>query len=172
MFFDHWYGLIRIVVVGPRADAALVSTLRVSGNRTLSKMNAFDLIVTAALGSTLATVLLRERIALVEGVMGVAVLVGLQFGMTWLSVRSEVVRRLIKAEPVLLVHRGELLRSTIRRQRVLEAEVLQAGRESGIGSLEEAGAVVLETDGTFSAVRSVDGGTGSTLANVGRPAGA
>ncbi len=49
MFFDSWAGLLRVLVVGPLAYAALVLLLRVTGKRTLSKMNAFDLIVTVAL---------------------------------------------------------------------------------------------------------------------------
>ncbi len=43
MFFDSWAGLLRVLVVGPLAYAALVLLLRVTGKRTLSKMNAFDL---------------------------------------------------------------------------------------------------------------------------------
>ncbi len=62
MFFDTWTGLGRTVVVGTLAYAALVLILRVSGKRTLSKMNAFDLIVTVALSSTLATVLLARDV--------------------------------------------------------------------------------------------------------------
>lgn len=67
MFFDGWTGLLRVLVVGTLAYAALVLLLRVSGKRTLSKMNAFDLVVTVALGSTLATVLLSRDVALAEG---------------------------------------------------------------------------------------------------------
>ena len=48
MFFDNWMGLGRVLVVGPLAYFALILLLRASGNRTLSKMNAFDLIVTVA----------------------------------------------------------------------------------------------------------------------------
>ena len=69
MFFDSWAGLLRVLVVGTLAYAALVLLLRVTGKRTLSKMNAFDLIVTVALGSTLATVLLSKDVALAEGVL-------------------------------------------------------------------------------------------------------
>lgn len=53
MFFDGWSDLLRILVVGSLAYAGLVGFLRVSGKRTLAKMNAFDLVVTVALGSTL-----------------------------------------------------------------------------------------------------------------------
>lgn len=66
MFFDTWAGLGRTLMVGVLAYAALVSLLRISGKRTLSKMNTFDLVVTVALGSTLATVLLSKDVALAE----------------------------------------------------------------------------------------------------------
>ncbi|MDY6945011.1 MAG: mechanosensitive ion channel [Pseudomonadota bacterium] len=53
VFFNGWEQLLRTIVVGLQAHASLV-LLRVSGKRTLSKMSAFDFIVTIALGSTLA----------------------------------------------------------------------------------------------------------------------
>ncbi|MEO6887893.1 MAG: DUF421 domain-containing protein, partial [Ktedonobacteraceae bacterium] len=58
MFFTTWATLLRTVVVGVLAYIALVVFVRISGKRTLSKMNAFDLIVTISLGSTLASALL------------------------------------------------------------------------------------------------------------------
>lgn len=64
MFFSGWDNLLRTLVVGVLAYVALVVFLRVSRKRTLSKMNAFDLVVTVALGSTLATVLLAKDAAL------------------------------------------------------------------------------------------------------------
>ena len=102
MFFDGWTGLLRVLVVGTLAYAALVLLLRATGKRALSKMNAFDLVVTVALGSTLATVLLSKDVALAEGVLAFALLL-LQFAITWLSVRSEGVQGLVKAEPRLLL---------------------------------------------------------------------
>jgi uncharacterized membrane protein YcaP (DUF421 family) len=62
--------------------------LRVSGKRTLSKWNAFDFVVTIALGSILATVLLSKDVRLAEGLTACALLVGLQFLNTWIAVRS------------------------------------------------------------------------------------
>lgn len=57
VFFDNFMGIVRVFVVGSLAYVTLIVLLRFSGNRTLSKMNAFDFIVTVALGSTLATIL-------------------------------------------------------------------------------------------------------------------
>lgn len=91
MFFDSWAELGRIVVMGVLAYIGLVFLLRVSGKRTLSKMNV-DLVITIALGSTFATVLLSKSVALAEGVLAFAVLISLQFVATWLSVRSSTVQ--------------------------------------------------------------------------------
>ena len=109
MFFDNWYGVLRVVIVGPLAYISLMLLLRASGKRTLSKMNAFDFVVTVALGSTLASIILTESVALVEGVAGLAMLITLQFVITWFSVRSETVARLVKDEPTLLYHRATTL---------------------------------------------------------------
>jgi uncharacterized membrane protein YcaP (DUF421 family) len=88
MLFQSWTGLGRVLLVGTLAYAALVLLLRISGKRTLSKLNAFDLVVTVALGSTLATVLLSKSVALAEGVLALCLLVSLQYAIAWLSVRS------------------------------------------------------------------------------------
>ena len=150
--FGSWSGLLRVVVVGLLAYVALVGLLRVSGKRTLSKLNAFDLVVTVALGSTLATILLSKDTPLVEGVLAFALLIGMQFAITWLSIRSSTVSSLVKSQPALLLYRGELLPEALRRERVTEAEVRAAVREAGFASLGAVAAVVLETDGSITAV--------------------
>jgi len=151
-FYDDGTGLLRVLVVGVLAYVAVVMMLRISGNRTLSKMNAFDFIVTIALGSTLSSIIISQDVALAEGVLALALLIGLQYIVTWLSVRSSKVQGLVKSEPVLVLHDGNMLPDAMRRSRVTTAEVLAAIRESGNASQEQITAVVLETDGTFSVV--------------------
>ena len=168
MFFDSWFGLVRVVVVGILAYAALVLLLRVSGKRTLAKLNAFDLIVTVALGSTLATVLLSKSVALVEGLAAFALLAGLQYAVAWLSVRSLRFSDLVKSEPTLLLHHGRFLESAMRSQRVTRAEILAALRSSGAVESGQVAAVVLETDGSLSVIQNVNQtGTIGTLDGVG-----
>lgn len=168
MLFDGWMTLLRTAAVGIIAYAALVLFLRVSGKRTLSKMNAFDLVVTVALGSTLATVLLSSSVALATGALAFALLIGLQYAVTWLSVRSPAVRNFVKAEPTMLVHRGRLLEDALRRERVTEDEILATLRSQNVPDLERVEALVLETDSSFSVLTSAPQGPNSTLASVAR----
>jgi uncharacterized membrane protein YcaP (DUF421 family) len=166
MFFAGWDSLLRIVIVGVLAYVALVVALRVSGKRTLSKMNAFDLIVTVALGSTLATVLLTKDVSLADGLMAFALLIGLQFAVTWSSVRQRWVRILVTGEPVMLLYRGEFLPAALRKTRMTEDDVRAAIRSSGFVSLRDVEAVVLETDGSCSVVRRGAGNDRPSLEGV------
>jgi uncharacterized membrane protein YcaP (DUF421 family) len=169
MFFSDWGSLLRILVVGVSAYVALIAFLRISGKRTLSKMNAFDLVVTVALGSTLATVLLSKDVAWIEGTLAFALLIGLQFAVTWSSVRMRWVRRVMTGDPLMLLHRGEFLPSALTQARVTEDELRAAVRAAGLGSLDGAEAVILETDGSFSVVRTGALQAHSSLAGVHRP---
>jgi uncharacterized membrane protein YcaP (DUF421 family) len=152
LFFSGWSGLWRTAVLGVLSYVFLILFLRVSGKRTLSKMNAFDFIVTVALGSTLATILLNKQIALAEGLLALLLLITLQFCVTWAAVRWPRLESLVKNEPALLVHLGKLLPEAMRRERVTESEIRSAVRGSGFSDIEPGLSVVLETDGTFSVV--------------------
>lgn len=156
MFFNDWFGLWRVLIVGTLAYFALVLVLRVSGKRTLSKMNAFDFVVTVALGSTLATILLSKDVALAEGVVAFALLIYLQYAITWLSVRSGWVRGLVKAEPSLLFFNGRFLDEAMQRERVTEEEIRASVRSQGLAEMEDAMAVVLETDGSMTVMKNQD----------------
>jgi len=170
MLFDSWTGLGRVLLVGTFAYVALVAILRISGKRTLTKLNAFDLVVTVALGSTLATVLLSKSVALAEGILAMVLLVFLQFMITWLSVRSAGFRDLVKSEPTLIMHQGEFLDGAMRAQRMTRDEVMAALRSNGVMDASQAAAVVLETDGTIAVIKGADHEAAKpTLASVRQP---
>lgn len=168
-FFDGWQALGRTLVLGVLGYTSLVVMLRISGRRTLSKMNAFDMVVTVALGSTLATVLLSKDVTLAQGSLAFALLICMQFLVTWSSVRTRWVRRLVTGEPALLYHRGEYLPAALRRARVTRDEIRAAVRASGKAEMEQVEAVVLETDGSFSVIGQGAGGGESSLDGVKAP---
>lgn len=168
-FFDNCTVLLRTLVTGVLAYVSLIIFLRVSGKRILSKMNAFDLVVTVSLGSTLATIMLAKDVALTQGALALAVLIGLQFAITWTSVRIGWIRQLVTGEPTLLLYQGRFLPRALHSERVTESEVRAALRSSGLTTLEQAEAVVLETDGSFSVVQRADSEGSSSLAGVQMP---
>ena len=168
MFYENWESLLRVAIMAICAYVAMVVLLRVSGNRTLSKMSAFDFVVTVALGSSLATVILSNDVTLAMGVTAFAVLISLQFIVTWLSVRIPALRRIVTGEPMLLLYRGQFLERSLRRTRVAREEVHAALRQQGLRSLDDAEAVILETDGSITVVHQGQTSGESTLKHVRR----
>lgn len=152
MFFQNWQGIVRTLIVGTLAYGALVLFLRISGKRTLAKLNAFDLVITVALGSTLSAVLLQESVALAEGATALALLITLQYGVTFLSVRSRGFAKLVRSEPSLLARDGQLCHAMMMSQRITKDEVLSAIRSNGGLDVEAAQAVYLESDGSLSVI--------------------
>ena len=156
LFFDDIHVIIRTVLIGIMAYLSLILILRVSGKRTLTKMNAFDLIVTVALGSILASIMTSKDITLAQGITAFMTLVILQFILTKLSYSSSSFSKLVKSNPALLFYQGEFLREQLKKERILEIEIYQAIRSSGHASLDEVQAVILETDGTLSVISNSD----------------
>lgn len=157
-FFNGWDGVLRTLVVGAAAYVALVVMLRVSGKRTLSKMNAFDLVVTVALGSALATILVSRTTPLADGVTALGLLIVLQYLITRASVHAGWFRRAVRSEPQLLVLRGQILEAAARRERVSRDELYQAVRAAGQASLSQVYAVVLEADGSLNVIANASQG--------------
>lgn len=154
VFFSNWESLVRTFIVGLLGYFALILMLRISGKRTLSQMKEFDFIVTVALGSTLATVLLSKDVSLADGTLALAMLISLQYLLAYLSLRSKKVSRLISSDPTLLFYRGEFLWAALKKERVTDGEVRSVLRQNDISSLQEVEAVVMESNGQLNVVKT------------------
>lgn len=154
MFFDSWSDLTRILIVGVLTYAGVVLILRVTGKRTLSQLNAFDFIVTVALGSMMATIMLSTDISLSEGLVALGLLAGLQVVVAFVNSRVSWARAVLTSKPALLVQDGVVLTETVKKHRLSESALRQSIRMAGLGGLDQVGAVVLETNGTLSVVPS------------------
>lgn len=115
-------------------------------------MNAFDFVITVTIGSTFATLLLAGNVALIDGIVAFAMLVGLQFTVTWMTSRSDKMKKAVKNEPRLLYYRGEYLIKDMKKMRIVKEEIEQAMRSNGKSSSDEVEAVIMETDGNLSVI--------------------
>jgi len=118
-------------------------------------MNAFDFIVTIALGSTLSAVLLNKDIALADGILALFLLIFLQYLITWSSVRSETISKIIKSKPEILLYKGEMKKTVMIEERITEEELKAAARKNGVNELREITAIILETDGTLTVIKAM-----------------
>lgn len=150
MLFQDWTGVARTMLVGCLAYVTLIVFLRIAGKRALSQLNAFDFVVTVALGSTLSSILLQRSVSLADGAAALGLLICLQYAVTFSSVRSTRISKLVRSEPALLFRHGDYCESTMKRERITRDEVLSAIRSNGGYRIDDADSVVLEGNGSIS----------------------
>ena len=164
-FFNGWSPVLRTLVLGIIAYVGLVIAVRFAGKRTLAQLDEFDLVVLVAVGNILSSLMVMNEVSLVQGAAGLLVLLMLQVAVTLVVTRAPRLESVLKTQPSLLVLRGRLLTDALRESRVTENEVRQAIRNAGIADMEDAQAVVLETNGSFS-VLGTHGKSWSALRDV------
>jgi uncharacterized membrane protein YcaP (DUF421 family) len=152
VFFKDWAEVARIATLALTAYVGFIIILRISGKRTLAKMNVFDFVFVVALGSTLAHTIVYPTSTLAGGLTALTVLIILQIMFSWVQTKSKSIEEFINGVPTLLMFKGEFLRENMRKQRVTEEELRASIRVQGVGSLEAVHAIVMETDGAFSVV--------------------
>lgn len=162
-WFNGWEPILRIVVVGSVAYLSLVFLLRATNKRTLAQLNAFDFIVTVAIGASFGRILTARQVALAEAVTAFALLILLQYGMTRLQLRSKRLARALTAPPTLLYHRGQYLGGAMEQQRITASDLESVVRRKGAGSLDLVEAIILESNGKFSVIKKQTAGDGSLI---------
>ncbi|WP_114750928.1 DUF421 domain-containing protein [Pleomorphovibrio marinus] len=166
LLFENWQSLFRTFVITILAYFCMVTFLRAFGKRTLSKMNAFDFIVTVALGSTLAAVALNKDIPLADGALAFFLFISLQFVITWLSVRFKAVKNIVTSQPTLLLFKGELISENVKKERITVEEIHLSAREKGFQDLKQVDVMVLETTGEITVLGQIDSGNASALKGI------
>jgi uncharacterized membrane protein YcaP (DUF421 family) len=165
-FFNGWYNIGRTVTLSILGFTALMIMLRVSGKRTLSKLNVFDFVFVVAVGSVFAATIIEKDVSLVEGMASLATLIGIQVALAKLAACSPTAERIINGTPTLLLSHGKFISHALRKERVTEEEVRAAIREEGVKRVEDVAAVVLENDGTITVAWEAKGPGESSLVDA------
>src|SRR5450759_765341 len=114
-YFESWYNVERTVTLSIVGFAALFIMLRVSGKRTLSKLNVFDFVFVVAVGSVFASMIISKDVTLIEGIAALATLIGIQMGLSYVAARFPKMERIINGEPTLLLTHGEFIPAALMK---------------------------------------------------------
>lgn len=152
-FWGGWEPVYRIVIVGTLTYFGIILILRVSGKRTLASMNAFDFIITVAMGSAFGRILTASKVSVAEALTAFLLLVILQYTIAWIETRSKIFHKLITSQPALLYYNGAFIEKNMRRERINRDDLMGAVRKKKFGDLSKVEAIVMETDGSISIIR-------------------
>lgn len=162
VFFKDWESIGHVGLSTVIAFLTLFLFLRISGKRTLAKLNAFDFVVTIALGSTLSYMMLA-MVPLVEGAIVLFLIIAMQFLFAWSARISPGMEKAINNVPTLLYYEGHFLKDAMKKEALTEEEINAVIRESGIDQIDEVKAVVMELNGQITVVRTSKGNGKSSL---------
>ncbi|WP_343487330.1 YetF domain-containing protein [Allomuricauda sp. d1] len=157
---DEWFkfsneGLCAITLTALGTYVAVILFTRLGGKRSFSKMSSFDFAITVALGSMVATTILSKSVSLWDGIIGLAVLYGLQLSTAYLR-RYSGIAKLTDNTPLFLMVGEKIYYDNLKKARVTESDLKSKLREANVLDLSQVRAVVFETTGDIAVLHTND----------------
>ena len=134
--------------------------VRVAGKRTLSEMNAFDLLLLLIISEATQEAMIGQDHSMTHAIILIVTLVGLDIVLSLIKRRSRHAEMLFDSVPLVLVENGKPIRRHMNKERIDEDDVLRAARENyGISKMDEIHLAILERDGKISIIPRESGQT-------------
>jgi uncharacterized membrane protein YcaP (DUF421 family) len=131
----------------------LWAIVRISGRRTLGEMTAFDFVLFLIIGGATQRAITGQDYSLTNALILVATFVTIEIGLSLIERDSPLMRRILNATPTILVENGHMLAYRMRRARVTEDNILEAGRRlHGLERVDQIKYAILEPSGEISIV--------------------
>ncbi|MCQ2559845.1 MAG: DUF421 domain-containing protein [Clostridia bacterium] len=129
----------------------LLLVIRLMGKREITQVSPFDFVV-AIMIADLAVAPLEKEVELWQGIVPLAILAGLEMLLSWGSLHSLKLRRILDGSPQIVIRNGQILKSELRRARYNLNDLLAQLRENGYPNVEDVEMGVLETSGKLSVI--------------------
>jgi uncharacterized membrane protein YcaP (DUF421 family) len=140
-----WEKVIRTVAV----YLALAALIRLAGKRDLAQLNAFDLVVVLLLSNVVQNAVIGPDNTLVGGLIGAAVLIGVNAATVRLARRSNRVSRLLEGTPTTLAWDGEWDQKALAKEGLRQADVDAALRRQNANTVHDTQRVSIEPGGAI-----------------------
>lgn len=166
ILFKDWESAGHVAICSVLGFFVAFLFIRISGKRTLTKLTAFDFVVTVTLGSTLSSIILGKTV-LFDGAIALAIIILLQYLLAYVAMKSKPMEKLINSRPTLLFYEGHFLKEQMEKEVVTEEEIYAAIREFRLLNINDVKAVVMELNGELAVIRkSIPDAERHSLKNV------
>ncbi len=156
-FIDSPASLVFVMLCTAGMYLTVLALARWSGVRSFAQMSTFDVAVTIAIGSLLASSILSTEPPLLQGMVAAASLYGLQLLVSRLRFASERWRRTVDNGPILLMGRGgKMLHENMRVARITEDDLRCQLRKANVIDPARVEAVVMEGTGNVHVLHGHD----------------
>lgn len=132
---------------------ALMLIFRITGHRTLARMNAFDMALLLIIGEAASQGLIGDDFSVTNALLVIATLVCAELGFMYIKQRSKKAERWIDDHPVVILRDGQPLSDRLQTLHVDMDDILEAARKShGLLEATDIRMAILERDGEISII--------------------
>ena len=146
-----------IVVRAVAAYLLVFVLLRVSGRRELSSLEPFDLILLVVIGDLVQQGVTQSDMSFTGLTLAVGTFALLAVASSWLSFRFRSLRKVLEAEPLVVIEHGKPIERNMRTERLTLDEIASAARLQKIASLDDVEWAIVENNGQISFIPKAGG---------------
>ena len=128
----------------------IVLVYRIMGKKEVGKLSIIDLIVSILIAELAAISIEETDRSILTSIIPIVVLVVIQISISFISLKSVSLRKLIDGNPIVIIKDGKLNFKDMTKLRYTIDDLIAQLREQGIKSIEEVNYAVLENNGKLS----------------------
>lgn len=128
----------------------LIAVIRLMGKRQIGQMEPSEFVVTMLTANLAAIPMQDSGIPLLSGLVPILTVLGVELVLSFLSMRSIRLRRLLCGKPVILIENGKILQDNLRRTSLTLDELTGHLRLKDVLDIRTVQYAILETDGNLS----------------------
>lgn len=128
----------------------LIGVIRLMGKRQIGQMEPSEFVVTMLIANLAAIPMQDSGIPLFSGFIPIVTVLGVELVLSFLSLRSIRLRKLLCGKPVILIENGNILQKNLQKTRITLDELTGHLREKDVLDLQSIQYAILETNGNLS----------------------
>ena len=129
---------------------ALILAIRLMGKRQIGQMEPSEFVVAMLVADLASIPMQNNAIPLINGLMPILIVMGLELILSHLSLKSVRLRKLLCGKPVILIDNGKVIQENLHRTQVTLDELSGHLREKNVLDIQTVQFAILETNGSLS----------------------
>ncbi|MEE1127525.1 MAG: DUF421 domain-containing protein, partial [Acutalibacteraceae bacterium] len=135
----------------------IMVAMRIMGKRQVGDMQPSDLVVSLLISEIAAMPIDNIDRPIVNGIIAVFLLVFLETALACISLKSGKLRRAVNGASVIIINRGKVDRSALKRLRITTDELLETLRSQGVFDISTVQYAIIEPNGQLSVLEKSGG---------------
>lgn len=123
---------------------------KMMGKKQISELNFFDYIVGITIGSIAADISLDIEKSMIAGIAALFIYGFISYIISFVSIKSILARRFFIGVPTVLVEKGKIIESGLKKSKIDVNDLLMVARENGYFNLDEIDYALMEVNGNIS----------------------